>query len=200
MKVKVGFVDYGVGGNLYSIKKSIEHVGGEAIRLQDASDFSQVDKIVLPGVGSFHKAATQLRQNGLFDILRAEIKQKDTLGICLGMQLFARAGFEDGETEGLGLIEAEVKPVLCSDKVPHMGFSTINVRQSDPVLAGVEEQEFYFMHSYEVVNYTNVIALSNYSGHEFVSAVRKDRLVGVQFHPEKSREAGLQVFRNFLLL
>ena len=88
--------------------------------------------------------------------------------------------------------------MLVEAKVPHMGFNTIDVVQNNQLLAGLENEEFYFMHSFEVVNYTDIIALTDYSGHKFVSSIQKGNLYGVQFHPEKSREAGIKLFKNFI--
>jgi imidazole glycerol phosphate synthase glutamine amidotransferase subunit len=90
--------------------------------------------------------------------------------------------------------------MIVDAKVPHMGFNTIDVVTSNKLLAGLENEEFYFMHSYEVTNYTNIVALTNYTGHQFVSSICLDNIYGVQFHPEKSREAGIQLFRNFINL
>jgi glutamine amidotransferase len=88
--------------------------------------------------------------------------------------------------------------MLIDAKVPHVGFNTIEVTQANDVLNGLEKEEFYFMHSFEVVNYTNIISLTQYEGHKFVSSIQKDNIYGVQFHPEKSREAGIQLLKNFI--
>lgn len=116
------------------------------------------------------------------------------------MQILSTVGFEYGKTSGLNVINAEVKPILVDAKVPHMGFNRIDVVKSNPLLNGLEDEEFYFMHSYEVVNYTDIASLTEYAGHKFVSSINKGDIYGVQFHPEKSREAGIVLFRNFLAL
>lgn len=116
------------------------------------------------------------------------------------MQILSKVGFEYGKTKGLNQIDAEVKEMVVDAKVPHMGFNKINLVRDCKLLAGVESEEFYFMHSYEMVNYTNIVSLTNYADHEFVSAIQKDNLYGVQFHPEKSREAGIKLFKNFIEL
>jgi imidazole glycerol phosphate synthase glutamine amidotransferase subunit len=120
------------------------------------------------------------------------------LGICLGMQILSSIGYEYGKTDGLCLINSEVKAIFCEAPVPHVGFNTINVVNSNKILRGLKNEEFYFMHSYEVVNYTNIASLTEYAGHEFVSSVCKGDIYGVQFHPEKSREAGIKLFENFV--
>ena len=195
-----GVVNYGVAGNTHSIKKAIEAAGGAVKILDSVYDFVQVDRIVIPGVGSFKDAMKELANDGFIEAIQTALAEKPVLGICLGMQILATFGFEYGETQGLGVISAEVKPMQVNAVVPHMGFNNLDVVSSNPVLTGLESEEFYFMHSYEMVNYTDVAALTDYAGHRFVSAIRRDNVYGVQFHPEKSREAGIQLFRNFLAL
>ena len=196
----IGLINYGIAGNIHSIKKAIEKAGGTVKIINHAIDFESVDKIVIPGVGSFKDAMNELEKDGLIDSLREVVQNKPTLGICLGMQILSTLGFEYGRTEGLGAIDAEVKPMLVNAKVPHMGFNGIQVINSNKLLAGLEHEEFYFMHSFEVVNYTNIASLTNYATHQFVSSIHKNDLYGVQFHPEKSREAGIKLFQNFLAL
>ena len=192
----IGIVNYGVAGNIHSIKKAVEKAGGKALIINDPEQFSEVDKIVLPGVGSYKDAMQELENDGFIESLKTTTKP--ILGICLGMQILSTLGFEYGETKGLNLIQAEVKPILVDAKVPHVGFNTINVTNSNKVLDGLDQEEFYFMHSYEVVNYTDITSLTEYEGHSFVSSVQKNNLYGVQFHPEKSRGAGVKLFRNFV--
>jgi len=194
----IGIVNYGIAGNIHSIKKVIEKAGGTAVVINKAEQFNEVDKIVLPGVGSFKDAMQELENDGFLDPLRNN--KKPILGICLGMQILSTLGFEYGETKGLNFIEAEVKPILVDGKVPHMGFNTIDVVKNNDILKGLEKEEFYFMHSFEVVNYTDIASLSRYSNHSFVSSIQKDNIFGVQFHPEKSREAGIKLFKNFIEL
>ncbi len=194
----IGIVNYGITGNIHSVKKAIEKAGGNTLVINKPSDFDLVDKLVIPGVGSF-KVAMQELENDKF-ICPIQEFRKPILGICLGMQILADLGFEFGKTKGLGLIDAEVKPILCDGKIPHMGFNRINVKTPNILLDGIENEEFYFMHSYEMVNYTDIAALTKYNGHNFVSAIHKGNLYGVQFHPEKSREAGIRLLSNFIKL
>jgi glutamine amidotransferase len=198
MSSLIGIVNYGIAGNIHSIKKAIEKAGGNVFIINNPIDFEKVDKIVLPGVGSFKDAMEELERDGFINILQQT--EKIILGICLGMQVLSRIGFEYGETKGLNLINAEVKPILCDAPVPHVGFNQIKIVKSNDLLQGLEDKEFYFMHSYEVVNYTDIASLTEYVGHKFVSAIKKDNLYGVQFHPEKSREAGITLFKNFIEL
>ncbi|MDX9742195.1 MAG: imidazole glycerol phosphate synthase subunit HisH [Arcobacteraceae bacterium] len=194
----IGLINYGIAGNIHSIKKAIEKAGGTVKIVNNEEELKSVDKIVIPGVGSFKDAMSELEKEELLEPLKEAIQTKPTLGICLGMQILSTLGFEYGKTKGLDIIKAEVKPMLVEAKVPHMGFNTIDVVQNNQLLAGLENEEFYFMHSFEVVNYTDIISLTDYSGHKFVSSIQKGNLYGVQFHPEKSREAGIKLFKNFI--
>ena len=194
----IGVVNYGIAGNIHSVKKAIEKAGGKTLVINKPSDFNLVDKLVIPGVGSFKDAMQELESDNFIESIQEF--DKPILGICLGMQIMADLGFEFGKTIGLGLLEAEVKPILCEDKIPHMGFNKISIKTFNALLSGIEDEDFYFMHSYEMVNYTDVAALTKYKGHSFVSAIHKRNLYGVQFHPEKSREAGIKLLSNFIKL
>jgi glutamine amidotransferase len=194
----IGIVNYGIAGNIHSVKKAIEQAGGNTLVVNKPSDFDLIDKLVIPGVGSFKDAMQVLEYDNFISPLQEF--NKPILGICLGMQIMADLGFEFGKTKGLGLIDAEVKPILCDGKIPHMGFNRINIKTPNILLDGVENEEFYFMHSYEMVNYTDIAALTKYNNHSFVSAIHKENLYGVQFHPEKSREAGIRLLSNFIKL
>lgn len=196
----IGLINYGIAGNIHSIKKAIEKAGGVVKVINTKEELESVEKLVIPGVGSFKDAMQELQKSGLLDALKVAATTKPTLGICLGMQILSTLGFEYGKTKGLSLINAEVKPMIVDAKVPHMGFNKIDVVKSNKLLNGLENEEFYFMHSYEVVNYTNIAALTEYEGHKFVSSLQQNNLYGVQFHPEKSREAGIKLFKNFIEL
>jgi len=200
MSNKIGIVNYGIAGNTHSIKKAILKAEGIPFNIEEEKDFEKVDKIIIPGVGSFKDAMEELKNKNLLEALKDAINKKPTLGICLGMQILATIGFEYGKTQGLNKIDAEVKPMLVDEKVPHVGFNKIDIIASNELLKGLENKEFYFMHSYELINYTDVSSLTSYAGHKFVSSIKKDNIYGVQFHPEKSREAGLLLFKNFIQL
>jgi imidazole glycerol-phosphate synthase subunit HisH len=196
----IGLINYGIAGNIHSIKKAIERAGGTVKIVNNEDELNSVDKIVIPGVGSFKDAMNELEKYKLLEPLKKAIQTKTTLGICLGMQILSSFGFEYGKAEGLDVIKAEVRPVIVDAKVPHMGFNTIDIVKSNSLLNGLEDEEFYFMHSYEVVNYTDISSLTDYAGHKFVSSIQKSHIYGVQFHPEKSREAGIKLFKNFIEL
>ncbi|MGE7991581.1 imidazole glycerol phosphate synthase subunit HisH [Pseudomonas sp. NPDC089554] len=198
----VGVVDYGAAGNTFSIIRALEHAGAEPRVIKGPQDLSNVDKLILPGVGSFTDGMTELTASGMAVAVRDWAQAgRPLLGICLGMQILCDVGFEFGETAGLGLIRGEVRAMHCKGVVPHMGFNRVSVQGNSPLLRGLgDDDHLYFMHSFEVQNYTNIIGLTEYSGHQFVSAVQRDNVFGVQFHPEKSREVGIRIFQNYLSL
>lgn len=197
MSNAIGILNYGSAGNIFSIKNALMHIGADVKIIDNSNELELVDKLVLPGVGCFYTVMQDIVAKNLREPLQNAISQKPTLGICLGMQLLSTIGFENGKSEGLNFINAEVKPMQVDGKVPHMGFNSLQIVKPSDLLLGIEEEEFYFMHSYEVVNYTDILSLSSYSNHKFVSSVQKEHIFGVQFHPEKSREAGLELFKNF---
>lgn len=194
----IGILNYGIAGNIHSIIKAIKKSGGEAFLINDVDQLQNVDKLILPGVGSFKDALQKLESSGLYEALCKNTKP--ILGICLGMQILCTIGFEYGKTKGLNLINAEVRPMLVDAKVPHVGFNKLEVTNSNEILNGLQNEEFYFMHSFEVVNYTDVTSLTEYDNHKFVSSIKKDNIYGVQFHPEKSSKSGSQILKNFLTL
>ena len=200
MSKRVGLINYGVAGNIRSIQKALVKAGADVLIIESPEQLNIVDKLVIPGVGSFPDAMKELKQDNLVNPLNLAMEDKPTLGICLGMQVLAQVGFEYGKTEGLGVFDAEVKLMICEGAVPHMGFNKIYAQTEHPLLKGLDGLDFYFMHSYEVVNYQNILALTRYAGHEFVSAIAKENIYGVQFHPEKSRDAGIELFKNFVNL
>jgi glutamine amidotransferase len=199
MSNTVGLLNYGTSGNIYNVQKALERAGALVTIIKTKHDFKSIDRIVLPGIGSFKDAMENMGdlKSSLYD----QIQEKPTLGICLGMQILAKIGYEFGETQGLNLIDAEVKKMEVKCKVPHIGWGTLSIVKKSKLFSGItSEDNFYFMHSYEVVNYTDVIALTNYCNHKFVSVLQKKDIFGVQFHPEKSREAGITILNNFLNL
>jgi imidazole glycerol phosphate synthase glutamine amidotransferase subunit len=199
MAQSVGLIDLGSVGNVESVRRALAAAGAEVKVIRKAEEFDGVSHYVLPGVGSFHEVMESIRANGLEEPIRQAALSKPTLGICLGMQMLASLGLEFGETLGLDLIEGEVRLMQCKAPMPHIGFNSIEPINQSPLFAGIDpDAEFYFMHSYEFVNYTDVCALSSYGHHRFVAAVSKGELWGVQFHPEKSREHGIRLLKNFI--
>ncbi|HPC17375.1 MAG TPA: imidazole glycerol phosphate synthase subunit HisH [Candidatus Hydrogenedentes bacterium] len=197
----IAIVNYGIG-NLDSVARAFRKVGAEPVVTTDASALERADGIVLPGVGSFDQAMNTLREHGLVPVLhrRAIEGKTPVLGICLGMQMFARRS-EEGETEGLGWLDAET--VRFSDgsaKIPHLGWNDVQRLRDSALFNGIRgDAPFYFAHSYHVVcrDENDVLARTDYAV-PFVSAVERGNLFGTQFHPEKSHANGLCVVHNFV--
>ena len=201
---RVAIVDYGMG-NLHSVRRKLDRIGVHAQITSEADEVMRADKLLLPGVGHFGKAMEHLATLGLVPALHEAVVAKKTpiLGICLGMQLFAR-GSEEGGAEGLGWIDADVVRFGVEDtlryKVPHMGWNGVRVTRSSPLLDGVTDQtEFYFVHAYHLVCRDAEVALcdTDYE-YPFTSVVQRENVYGVQFHPEKSHDAGEALLRSFL--
>ena len=195
----IAIVDYGMG-NLRSVQKAFEYLGIDARIGSDRALLADASHIVLPGVGAFADAQEALRRAGLDEELKRQIASgKPFLGICLGMQLLFDRSFEDGEHNGLSLIPGEaVRFDVKGLKVPHIGWNTVRVVKETPLFKGAKDLCFYFVHSYHAASVAPdcVETVCEY-GCEFVSSVNRDNVFGVQFHPEKSGEAGLELLKNF---
>ena len=200
-------IDYGMG-NLVSVLKAFRRLNIPAKISSDVHDIRQAEKLILPGVGHFKSGMQRLHELKLVDALNKKVLDEGApiLGICLGMQLFSRFS-EEGDAEGLGWIDAKtVRFILDRDhrnlRVPHMGWNTIKPSSENAALKNIgSDALFYFVHSYHVVceNPADVLAASEY-GIPFVSAIQKENIYGVQFHPEKSHDNGLKLLKNFVEL
>jgi len=196
VKDLIGIVDYGVSGNIFSVRRALEEAGADVFIISKPSDFHRASKLVIPGVGSFKDAMKHLSENDLIKPIQSF--ENPILGICLGMHILATVGYEYGRSEGLGLIDAEVVALRTDSVTPHLGFQRIDVVKSNSLLTNCEGREFYFMHSFEIVKTPNVASTSEYSNHKFISSIHDGNVYGVQFHPEKSRQAGIDLFKNFI--
>lgn len=194
----IAIIDYGMG-NLRSVQKAFEYLGFDARVTDSRRDITDASHIVLPGVGAFADAADCLARSGMRETVLAEIgKGKPFLGICLGMQLLFDKSYENGEHEGLGLVSGEVVPFQAHGlKVPHMGWNSLVAREN-ALFDGGDGRFVYFVHSYHAsgVPDENIIAETDY-GCRFTAAVRNDNIFGMQFHPEKSGDTGLDMLRRF---
>jgi len=194
----IAIIDYGMG-NLRSVQKAFEFLNIDARITDSKRMLSGASHIVLPGVGAFADAADCLEKSGLKDAMLSEIKKgKPFLGICLGMQLLFEKSYENGEHAGLGLIAGEVTPFKADGlKVPHMGWNSLFAREN-ALFDGRDGKYVYFVHSYHAsgVPEENIIAQTDY-GYRFTSAVQKDNVFGLQFHPEKSGDTGIDMLRRF---
>src|ERR1035437_1550428 len=195
-------INYGVG-NLFSIKNMFSKIGYQAIVTSDIKVIEQAEKTILPGVGNFDYCMESFRNTGFFDIVEKKVlgDKIPLLGICAGFQMLFNKS-EEGKEKGLGWIDDEIVrfklPADSNLKIPHMGWTDINVKNDDILFKGIDEPRFYFVHSYHLPfsNHTYITSTANY-GYEFASSVRKENIFGVQFHPEKSHKYGMKIFENF---
>lgn len=188
-------VDSG-GANLYSIFMALERLGVPYSLVKTAKALSQAERILLPGVGSAKQVLQRLKELDL--IVPLLETSKPILGICIGLQL-QYSFLEEGDCDGLGIFAGSVRhlPEEVNYPVPHMGWNQVQLLQSDPLLAGVEDEYFFFTHSFAAPVGSGTVASTNY-GVEFSSVIRKENWWGVQFHPEKSAAAGHRVLKNFM--
>ena len=206
MSSKVVIVNYGMG-NLNSVKRMMDRLRVDSVISSDPKDITESSKIILPGVGHFGKAMSNLKELNLLDSLNEAVmeKRKPILGICLGMQLLAKRS-EEGDSEGLGWFDAEVVKFDVSDKlkykIPHMGWNQVSIKKNSPLMKNIAEMsEFYFVHSYHVKIENDADALNETEfDYVFPSAIEKENIFGVQYHPEKSHDAGAQLLKNFIEL
>lgn len=195
----VAIIDYGMG-NVASVQKALRILEINSIVTQNFDEIDNSKYIILPGVGSFRQAMKNLEERCLIGFLKEQvIKGKPFLGICLGMQLLANKGYEDGISDGLGFIEGEVIKIPNTGlPIPHIGWNNISI-QNPQYFKSLVDDNFYFVHSYHF-NTKNTIDISATVcyGQNIVAAVQKNNVLGTQFHPEKSQMAGLQVLKNFI--
>lgn len=197
-------------GNIGSVVNMIKHLGGICKVSSDPAEVKNASKLILPGVGSFDRAMRQLREKQLEDIIveKAKIQKTPLLGICLGMQLLTNLS-QEGKEKGLGLINAETLSFKkafdeknIDERIPHMGWNDIRIEQENDLTKNlIESSRFYFVHSYYVKcsNRENCLMTSNY-GFDFASAIVKNNIFGLQFHPEKSHKYGKKLISNFVKL
>lgn len=198
----IAIVDYGVG-NLFSLRSSLAAIGVDAIVTGEKSEIKKADRIILPGVGAFSAAVRKLKETGLFDCVKEEaIQGKPLLGICLGMQMLFEKSFEGGESEGLGLLKGEVRPI--SDvipkeyKVPHIGWNALTFCKDSPLFRYIKEGDYvYFVHSYFASHAEESVTATAFYGAPLTASVGLGNIFGCQFHPEKSGEVGFRILRAF---
>ena len=201
MMTKIGIINYSMG-NIGSIKSALGFYDYDVSVITHPKEIDSLDILILAGVGNFATASERLKKFKFWDKLDEEVtcNEKPVFGICLGMQIFADKGLENGEHAGFGWIRGTViKMEGEAIRIPHIGWNKIT-HHEDLLFKGILNNFFYFMHSYHIVpEEKNVeIAWTNYGGIKFVSAVRKKNIMGVQFHPEKSQGDGLRILRNFV--
>jgi len=198
----IKIVDYGMG-NLRSVQKAFEKLGAPAEVVTHSHQIQDADKLVLPGVGAFRDAIAELKRKDFVQPLRDYVDSgKPFLGICLGLQLLFDVSYEDGEWEGLGIVPGKVvrfedQPDL---KIPHMGWNSLEIARSVPLLDGITNGSFvYFVHSYYVVPQDESVVIARTEhGVRFTSAISRGNLNATQFHPEKSQKVGMALLKNFI--
>lgn len=210
MTAQVIVVDYGCG-NLLSVSRALAHCGADVTLSDDPRRIESADRLVLPGVGAFAAATKTLHGLGLFDALKTfAAKGRPFLGICLGMQMMMTASEEFGLTQGLGFISGNVERIPGTDaagaphQVPHIGWNTLRTVQTgwegSPLAEHDPAATVYFVHSYHAVpvDDADILAVCDYNGRQLTAAIARDNLCGVQFHPEKSGPAGLNILSTWL--
>tara|TARA_Y100000748_G_scaffold302045_1_gene303444 strand:- start:2490 stop:3101 length:612 start_codon:yes stop_codon:yes gene_type:complete len=200
--IDVCILDYG-SGNVSSVFNLVDYLGYKVKISNKEKDLINSSHIILPGVGSFGGSMKKINSKIPTDLLKEQLflKNKPFLGICVGMQVLSERGYEFGENDGLSIIKGSVEKLDCKNfPVPHIGWNEIKIQKQSELFKNMQEiNDFYFVHSFEfkASDTNNIISTTNY-GNDFVSAVQKENIFGVQFHPEKSQKAGQLLIKNFL--
>jgi imidazole glycerol-phosphate synthase subunit HisH len=206
MNDTIAIIDYGMG-NVFSIQKKLNQLACKSIITNKKEDIATASRIILPGVGHFGRAMENLSKLGLIEVLNESVlhNKKPILGICLGMQLMASFS-EEGNVKGLNWFDANVRRFDLKDKVrykvPHTGWNQIEIAKNSNLMKNLNnDSEFYFVHAYyvECNNSSDILTRTEYEI-PFTSAIEKENIVGVQFHPEKSHDYGFQLLKNFISL
>ena len=198
----IAIIDYGMG-NLRSVQRAFEYVGAEVVVTGHREIIESASAVVLPGVGAFGQAMSNLEQAGLTDVIRQVIARGcHFLGICLGLQLLFEESDEMGQYRGLGVFGGRVRRFEVGLKVPQIGWNQIHIQRASSLLEGVADGSYaYFVHSYYVApaDPEIVLATTDYEI-DYASIIGQDNAFGIQFHPEKSQAVGLRILRNFTAL
>ena len=194
----IAIVDYGAG-NIFSVKNAMDYLGLPAELTSKADDIRNADGIILPGVGAFPWAMSMLTKAGLVEVIKEEAVKKPFLGICLGMQLIFSKGYEFEETEGLGLIDGQVRLMTPEGlSIPHIGWNKLEKNRECALLNGLGDDEYvYFVHSYAAECADEDVAAYCEYGNRVTALVNRGTVYGAQFHPEKSGKTGLKILSNF---
>ncbi|HZP57752.1 MAG TPA: imidazole glycerol phosphate synthase subunit HisH [Dehalococcoidia bacterium] len=200
MPPSVVIVDYGAG-NLRSVARAVAHVGHEPCVTADPAAVAAADAMILPGVGAAEYTMRNLRESGMVGPVREFIASaRPFFGVCMGQQALLSVSEEGGEHACLDIIPGRLKRLPAGQKVPHMGWNQVRQTRPHPIFEGIpDESYFYFVHSYvPVPDDESVIIGETEYGVRFASVIARGNIVATQFHPEKSGEAGLRMYRNFL--
>jgi glutamine amidotransferase len=196
-------IDYGIG-NVRSVLNAFDYIGAPAVLSSDPAELEKASGLVLPGVGAFGEGMRRLESRGLSEqLISLAHAGKPLLGICLGFQMLMRSSAEQGQHSGLALIDHEVVRLPVVARLPHIGWSRVktatDIPESPKLLAGLDNELFYFVHTFGVVKPLKpiVAGVAHYAGCDIAAVIESGNVFGTQFHPEKSGEAGLQMLRNF---
>ena len=200
--MKIAIVKYGMG-NVASVQKAIKKLGFESIITADHNEIKKTDLIILPGVGSFCAGMENLHKLDLVNLLTQEVvaKKKPFIGICLGMQLIASYGTEPYRVKGLGWIDGEVVKIESglNIRIPHLGWNNVKVENQKEFFQEFDGLDYYFIHSYHFnATHKEQVVLSVDYGNQLVAAVHKENIYAMQFHPEKSQEAGMKLLQKII--
>lgn len=194
----IAIVDYGAG-NIFSVKNAMDYLGLPAELTSKADDIRNADGIILPGVGAFPWAMNMIKKSGLVEVIKEEAVKKPFLGICLGMQLIFSKGYEFEETDGLGLIDGQVRLMTPEGlSIPHIGWNRLEKNRECALMNGLGDDEYvYFVHSYAAECADEDVAAYCEYGKRVTALVNRGNVYGAQFHPEKSGKTGLKILSNF---
>ncbi|MBT5400834.1 imidazole glycerol phosphate synthase subunit HisH [bacterium] len=200
--MKVVIVDYGMG-NIRSITGALKYLGVGSVSVSNKSlEIKSADKLILPGIGSFSVAMSNIKRLEIDKYLVEEVlkKKKPILGICLGMQLMCKSSTEDSYSHGLGFIKGVVSEFSESSlKIPHIGFNQVKVNNDSRLFKGINNlSDFYFVHSFRMADNINISHSTCIYNDEFIASYEQDNIAGVQFHPELSQTNGLKLLKNFI--
>lgn len=195
----IAVIDYGAG-NLKSITNALDFLKVKYKVTDKAPEIEKADKIIFPGVGNFGDCVKALENKGLIETLKKEISKKPYLGICLGLQVLFESSEESPRVKGLSIFKGKCKKFKGSLKIPQIGWNSISIKKKSLLLKNIKNDSyFYFVHSYYVdpVDKKIILTETDY-GVDFVSAIEKDNIFGVQFHPERSGSIGIKILENFV--
>ncbi|WP_186577342.1 imidazole glycerol phosphate synthase subunit HisH [Aquibacillus kalidii] len=193
----IAIVDYGMG-NVASVSNAFKRLGHDVTLTDNVEKLKQATHIILPGVGSFQAAMEEIRERGLKEPLQQLAKEKPFLGICLGMQLLFTTGFENGVTEGLDIIPGTVEQIDTPYLLPHIGWNALTIKEGHTAFLPFQDKHVYFVHTFEARTEANYLVATTDYGTEIPGIVQNGYVYGIQFHPEKSGEVGVEILKAFL--